>query len=429
MASFERSLTLMDPEDAIEWMVPLRTVDGDARDVLEDLMDARPDSARHVLRRLWTLADPLFLVEGNDRESAHYARRTVSEVRREARNPFHIRWGNDSEELTVRHGWEIGWERSPAIGSATSDNVIGHKHPEGRDYMPPGAALDQLAVMTDRELQADKRRPRSLYAPAYAPVLLPMASQVAVFRRSDAVVVVAAHFLPEDTTYHADHRHDLPWMEPGTQADMPDRAGLFLISEEGQQVALSRSPDVSEGVLMLEASPGTYLLSAEVWSPSQRRAGRLRRGLAADPVPEDVAALSDLLMLRPGSVEPESLTEAVPLALRRTSILPGQTFAIGWEVAGLGFGPETLSFEVSVDRVGRGFFRRIGEFFGMSERPQPLALSWEEAGPTEPTHHFRYLNLDLPDLDEGEYEIRLVLRTSGRSDVTSTRLFTVEERD
>ena len=429
LASFERSLTLMAPDDAFEWRVPLRAVDDAARDRLDDLRDVPPDSAADVLRKLWAFADPLFLVEGNDRESAHYARWTVSEIRRNARNPFHIRWGKDSEELTVRHGWEIGWERAPAVGTATADNVIGHKHPEGRDYMPPGDALTVLETMTDEDLQADKRRPRSLYAPGYAPVLLPMESQVAVFPRSQGVVVVATHYLPEDTTYHAGHRHDLPWMEAGEQGNMPDRAGLFLLSEDGRRMTLARSEDASEGALMLEADPGSYLLSAEAWSPRLRRAGRLRRGLALAPATEDVAALSDLLMLRTTSVVPETLTEALPLALPKASIRPGQAFAIGWEVGGLGFGPETLSFEVSVARTDRGVFRRIGEFFRLAERPRPLALSWQEPGPAEPTHHFRYLNLDLPNLEPGEYEIRLVLRTSGRTDVGSTRSFSVEGRE
>ena len=57
------------------------------------------------------------------------------------------------------------------------------------------------------------------------------------------------------------------------------------------------------------------MLSAEMWSPSKRRAGRLRMGLESLPVPEDVASLSDILMLRPSSEEPEVLEASLPLAV------------------------------------------------------------------------------------------------------------------
>ena len=40
-----------------------------------------------------------------------------------------------------------------------------------------------------------------------------------------------------------------------------------------------------------------------------------------------------------------------------------------------------------------------------------------------------HLDLDLPSLDEGEYEIRLVLRTADRSDAVSTARFAVRRPD
>jgi hypothetical protein len=88
------------------------------------------------------LSDPLFLVDGNDRKAAHYARWTVSTIREQARNPFHIKWGDAIEQLTVRFGWEIAWQRSlDRLSVRAGENVIGRKHPERRDYMPSGAAL------------------------------------------------------------------------------------------------------------------------------------------------------------------------------------------------------------------------------------------------------------------------------------------------
>jgi hypothetical protein len=142
-------------------------------------------------------------------------------------------------------------------------------------------------------------------------------------------------------------------------------------------------------------------------------------------VPPDVAALSDLLLLEGDRPSLASLDEAVPAALSRLEILPGQPLAIAWEVAGLGFRPEILQFEVSVDRTGRNIFRRFGELLGLSERPPSLALSWEEPGLDHPAPYFRHLDLELPALDPGEYEITLTLRTEGRSDAVTYQTFRV----
>ena len=144
-----------------------------------------------LLARVWHLADPLYLVDGNDRLTAHYARWTVATLRDRARNPFHISWGRDLDELTVRHGWELGWERSASRSFTSVENVIGHKHPEGRDYLPSGRALQDPVAASVEVLSPGKVRPRSLYAPRYAPVLLPMEGQLAVFPRGTRMAIVA----------------------------------------------------------------------------------------------------------------------------------------------------------------------------------------------------------------------------------------------
>lgn len=428
--AFARALEQMDPERAETWRLPRRAVDPDLRSRLDDLREdaPEPDTVAALLDRVWTLADPLWLVEGNDRLTAHYARWTVSTLREEARNPFHIGWGRDLEELTLRHGWEVGWERSPRRDFAALDHVTGHKHPEGRDYMPPGRVVDAPATASAEDLRADRRTPRSLHAPDYAPVLLPMEGQVAVFPRAREMVVVSTHFLPEDTTFHARHDHPLPWLEPGDQVGAPDRIGLYAVEAGGGRPTGVTETGSSEGALLLRLPTGAWVVSAESWSPALRRAGRLRLGVPARPAPEDVATLSDLLLLRPASDEPTVLEAALPAALPRARILPGETFAIAWEVAGLGFRPETLRFAVSVERTDRGVVRRIGEFLGLADRPQPLALSWEEPAPDEPGPAFHYLELDLPPLDPGEYRIRLTLSTADRTDAVAVRTFEVRQR-
>jgi tetratricopeptide (TPR) repeat protein len=422
---FAKALERMDPEEADAWRFPEWAIDTDARRALEDARAESPDSARFLLDRLWLLADPLYLVEGNDRLTAHYARRVVSVLRERARNPFRIRWGGDLEELTIRHGWEIGWERSPTRDLAALDDVIGHKHPEGRDYMPAGSVLREPSTATAAETIPSRSRPSSLYAPLPAPVLLPMEGQLAVFPRGEETAIVSTHYLPEDTTFHADHDHDLPWLDAGDQAGLPDRIGLFAVSDAGRVHGWTRSGQ-DEGAVLLTVPTAPYLVSMETWSPERRRAGRLRKGIPARPAPDDIATLSDILLVRPIDGEPGSLESVLHAALPRPLIRPGQTFAMAWEVVGLGFRPETLRFEVSIEREDLGLLRRLGQLLRVADRPQPLVLSWEEPGPESPTPLFRYLALDLPALDEGNYEIRLVLQTESRSEAVTTATFQVE---
>ncbi len=425
---FSIAIDQMDNEQSLRWRVPRWVMDDDGRNALQEAAISSSEALDNLLERLWLLADPLYLAEGNDRKTSHYARWTVAKIREEAKNPYRISWGNDLDELTIRHGWELGWDRTSDAGFTTVEHVIGHKHPEGRDYMPPGKMLSTPSLAAPGDLRADVERPRSLYAPAYAPVLLPMEGQVAFFPRGSRVVVVGTHFLPDDTTRHVGHDHPIPWLDPGTQDGMLDRAGIFLVPLDGARIKSAQVMGHTEGALSLEVPSGSYVLSIETWNPRKRRAGRLRMGFESQPVPEDVASLSDILMLRPSSKEPEVLAAALPQALKKAEILIGQTFAIAWEVSGLGFRSETLLFEVSVSPINRGVLRQIGEFLRITKPARPLRLSWEESGPLSPGPLFRYLNLDLPNLKAGEYEVRMVLKTVGRADAVSARVFSVQER-
>jgi len=421
------ALEVVDSARARRWRVPERAVDDEARSWLRGLEREGSDALAEGLGRLWTLADPLYLVDGNDRRTAHAARWTVATLKDRARNPFRISWGRDLEELTVRHGWEVGWERTAATVPGGTSGVIGHRHPEGREYMPSGRALASPSEVTAEAFLADRRRPRSLHTPAYAPTLLPMETQLVVFPREGRSVVMATAALPEDTSYHARHEHPRPWTEPGDQAELPDVRGLFAVPLDGAR-PLARAVEAgADGALWLEVPPGRYVISVESWSPSRMRAGRTRLGVElAEPIP-DVATLSDLLLLDGARGTPASLEEALPLVLRTDRLEGSERLAVAWEVSGLGLRPETLRFSLAVERTDRGVFRRLGELLGISERPPTLDLSWEEPGPPRPGTQFFALELDLPELDPGRYDIRVTLATEGRSDVVARRSFTVEE--
>ncbi|MCZ6601411.1 MAG: hypothetical protein O6952_00230, partial [Planctomycetota bacterium] len=75
---FRRGFETMDSEESRRWRDPSVLLDGKGSDVLEDAADE--DEWEDVRARVWTLADPLYLVAGNDRESEHYARWAFSRM-------------------------------------------------------------------------------------------------------------------------------------------------------------------------------------------------------------------------------------------------------------------------------------------------------------------------------------------------------------
>ncbi len=435
--AFAIGLDGMDPEMRHRWTRPRWAVDGGVRDALDDLRD--DDAALDAyLEALWTFADPLYLEEGNDRWTGHLARWVATELRRDARNPFRLRWGDDLTELTVRNGWEVGWERSRARDITGPDEAIGRKQPESRDYMPPGELLRWPVEAGRDALIADRTAPRSLYAPAYAPVLLPMSSDVAVFPRGATTVYVVAPTLPDDTTFHALHDHPRPWMEPGEDAGRPPVRGLFawpigptatnpaFVSLESRAPYRTVRTGSDDGPILLEVPTGTYLVSAESHRPAERRAGRVRRVVEERRALDDLATLSDIVLLDPEvSILPSTLEAAVPALLPEARVRRGESLVVAWEVAGLGFRPESLHFELSLERADRGLIGRLGGFLGLSSGPQPVEVAWEEVGPDRPGPMFFALRLDPSGVEAGRYRLKIRLHTGGRTPVEQEREVTV----
>ncbi len=135
--------------------------------------------------------------------------------------------------------------------------------------------------------------------------------------------------------------------------------------------------------------------------------------------------LSDILLVDARDPVPTSLDDALPRALTRPSVREGESVGIAWELTGLGFRSEMLAFDLSVERLDRNLLQRLGGLVGLSDPPRPLTLRWEEAGPEEPGVVFRAVDLELPGLEPGRYEVRLRLESAGREPVTATREFEV----
>ena len=398
--------------------------------------------------RLWLLSDPLYLVDGNDRMTEQYARAVLVRMRREAVNPYGVEWGDDIEELTLRYGAEGAWERRRGIANGTlqdTRSIVGRHHPKSQEFLPPDEALEDPALVAPGDWTLEQRRPWTGYAPPYAPDLNALETQVARFRRGDSLLVAGA-FAPEEEDAVTDSRRqtrnprivDLrarrnedrgdrqarlnpfgrppeepePFIAEEPEPEGPVQSALFLIDIESgaQHEVHGEGPS---GVFQLQVPNGRYVVAIEAFSPDAKQAWRDRHGLWQDPIIPGLAAMSDLLILAGGGEIPTSLDEALPTALPAVRIRAGEPFKVAWELYGLQIG-ESASVRIGVDQGGAGLFRQLGQFLRVLEPDSPVVMTYQDAGPDVLGRVFRAVQLNLPDLEPGEYTLTVEVELAGR---------------
>lgn len=316
----------------------------------------------------------------------------------------------------------------------SSSDVVGHQHPYALPHMAPDAATLDLPGTTWEDWNPLSRRaPRTGYAPAYAPNVLP-AGEVFLFPRGGEAVVAGRIEMPEDTSRHADHDHpSLPIPEPF--AGRSGVSGLFVVSSDGRvagadsivhPLILGAERDQvdhlipSPGGMAATVPAGSWMVSVEHWAPDELRGARIRRGLTVPDTPPDLLTVSDLVVLASGP-EPQTLDEALP-RLRGSEVRTGEEFLVGWELFGLGSTTETLRYRVVLEPASGGFLRRAGAWLGLVSDDAEAELDWSEDGPSTRGPLFRSVGLTLPDeLEPGRYVLRLDVETTGRAPVQSRR--------
>lgn len=428
--AFGRALDLMGPERAARWTDPSLLLDYQA---IQWLKEPGSLSREMAVRRFWTLADPLFLTPGNERLTEHFSRRFVATLLSDSELTLGVDWGEHLESILIRYGFGVGWERTvPGMQELGGGTVVEHHHPEARGLLPPSEALADPSGLPEDVWVPEDDRPRSASAPVEAPLLVKARAEVAVLRRDGDLLVVASYEVPRDTLLSqrrgdgvsetTDEDEPRPFGEPALNGASSDTlSGLFLLADTGGWAPLSVMSSGGRGVLQLRAPPGGYLLSMEIWNPAGRWGARVRQGLVVEDVPPDVPVLSDLLLLDTGPELPEALEEAIPFMRGDVELSGGGPVTVGWEVYGLGFQEEALTFSLRLIQEEESMVRRALKRIGLFRREPVLSLSWAEKGPEDPGPFFRAVDLDLPDLDSGEYVLQLALEMTGRAQVLSQK--------
>lgn len=418
--AFREALGAMPEAVRLEWSSPRYVLPPAAVEALERL---DPAVRERRLELFWTLSDPLFLVEGNDRLTDHFARLVEARNRADATNPQLMEWDVDLEETLVRYGRAIGYGRSHdpemTLGRAVvrdTRRVQVHHHPMSRGYLFPEEFLESPSEIPPESWITAPRRARTWYAPPYAPDFGALETQVGRFRRGTETLVVGAY------------RPARPGGDELTDpfAGVPDdaRAALFLVPEDGGEV-LRVDADGPAGVVTMQAPHGRWVSSLEVLAPAERRAWRARQGVRQEPLTPGLVGVSDLLILTEGAPLPETLEEAIPHVRPGVRVRRGERFAVVWEVYGLAV-REPVEVTVGITRGRPGFLERVGEFLGILEGDRAVEITFDEQGQGGVQAAFRSLEIELPDFEPGEYTLHLRLDLTGREPTITSRPIVVE---
>lgn len=357
-------------------------------------------------RRLWWLADPLWMEPGNDRRSEHFARWVADGVQERARTPEGWGWGEDLREILVRFGTPTGWERiRPPMHHSGRPPVVAHFAPRSWDFFPAAAGARELTTLTADGWRLDEEIVRSRHTPAYAGrAFAALDHQVAVFRRGDSAVVVAG------------------WAMDSLPAAPRVQAALVLAPDEETAPVVSRAAfTAAEGALMATVPWTGAVMSLEAREDSGR-AARARYWLAG---PAEMAAASSLLLLRDPQARPGSLYEAVGLARPHARFRPGEPMAVYWEIYGEEGRSDERTVSLSLSRRTSGGLRRVGERLGVVRSASPVRMRWSEQ--VDAAVQPRAVTVALPaDLPPGTYLLELTLRRPDGTTVTSGRDIVVE---
>jgi hypothetical protein len=416
-SAFTRALAAMPDSVRCRWTNISVLLDGADADRYEKLDCAGRASAA---TGYWRLAAPLYLVGDGDWRSEYLARTTRIELEQGTRTVF---TGASSDaafqEMALRYGLGEPWYsiEEPAPGSMREAVVASHDaRGDGFNFIPESRALASPEALREDDWDFGLRTSHTRYAPGYARHFRALGRhQIALFRRGDSTLVVAAYDVAADTALGREA------LQVGLFAAPLDSGVIAAPSGVVQREAQAR------GVLTATTRGENMIVSVELLNSRSKSAARARYAVRA-PSREGRISLSDLLMFSPrdSAAQPHKLADVLPLALPTDHVAANRPVGLLWETYGVRSQGEVFAVSLTVERIRESWVRRAAQRLGLSSHTSPLRVQWQEVPDGAVRVATRAVTVDLSRLEAGRYQVRLTLTPRGEPPVTATREITVE---
>lgn len=398
--SFERAMSAMPPGELARWTDPRLVLPHNDDRRLEAMVPAARDS---LAVRLWWLADPLWMREGNDRRTEHLSRLVRVRLSADARNTEGVRWGRDLEQLMLRFGWPSGWERRGTGSIERRVSIVTHRAPFGREFIPPLDVSAYPDTMPRGAWSMTPPIPTTEYAPSYARFEGRLGLQLAVIPDGDSAVIAAAFALEHDSVAPGDSLESALIVGTPTEAEMDSAGGV-----------------AGRSVRVVRVARRDLVASVEALIPGAvPRAARARLGVPLVRRDSTAIVLSDPLL-----IDPEGEPPARGAAIRRM-VLPSELAAadsIGVYFEASRLAPDVpVEVELTLEPERSGGLRRFGESIGLVSRRTAVRLSWQERPPAH-GRLTRAVTLGFGDVPDGRYTLHLRVRQDSAYGSSSSRI-------
>jgi hypothetical protein len=231
--------------------------------------------------------------------------------------------------------------------------------------------------------------------------VVPVAMQIARFRRGDSTLVVSAFKASDDSLFAAG---------PGV---------LGVTLPDGTIRTAAGTGTNGTAMLMVEHSP--LLAGVDVTDTTTftlARARTLLRPLANGPG----LTVSDLLLFHAEDGAPESVGAALEKAIAGDTLYRERPIGVYWETYGVADQGEALDVAVTVERIDRSWLRGVRQKLKLSDPDSPLRLHWSDARPSEAGEALsRAISLRLGNLEPGKYRITMALGRADQVAATASR--------
>ncbi len=350
---------------------------------------------------IFWLADPLYVVEGNDRRTEHVTRGLLRVLSQEIWDARPTQATPRATQRTlwaevIRRGPRDSWEVPRVPPRATSFYFWTSRAAARYHFVPDfdGTNLSKPTWSLNGDMENEGYTPS--YAPFYA---LPL--QIARFRASaDTMQRVASAGLVT-----------------GSEIEDAAESGYLVFTDAPESFPLQLEAPFHDGraVYLAEAETKPHAVSFEVLTS----AGIGWHREWVEPLNTAGPGLSDVLLYRPtGMAEPDSLLAAAALMHGTTSLQPAE-LGLYWELYDVS--AETpIEFALEARKAdGGGLISSLRRLLpGRGQEEGTGQLAWVE--PSNGVLHPRAIILDLRNLDDGEYDLLLKARWDG-GEVESAR--------